>query len=145
MLATAYREIHSLRQALVCSQAAKEHYEALAYPNNLAIVEREQGLILERMDRPESALESFAASLQMCRQMGDQRCIADNLTDIGRLFEKMGKTEMAIRVIEEALHHYEYLRNPEHGKVLSLLEELYAHQQRLDEAVTRLRASRRGS
>ena len=144
-LATAYREILSLRQALVCSQAAKEHYEALAYPNNLAIVEREQGLILERMDRPESALECFAASLQMCRQLGDQRCIADNLTAIGRLFEKMGKTEMAIQVIEEALHHYKYLRNHEHGKVLSLLEELYAHKQRLDEAVTRLRASKRGA
>ncbi len=143
-LATAYREILNFRQALVCSQAAKEHYEVLAYPNNLAIVEREQGLILERMDRPESALERFAASLQMCRQLADRRCIADNLTDIGRLFEKMGKTEMAIQVIEEALHHYGYLRNPKHGKVLSLLEELYAHKQRIDEAVARLRASRRG-
>ena len=144
-LATAHREIHDLRQALVCSQAAKEHYETLAYPNNLAIVEREQGLVLEQMDRPESALERFAASLQICRQLGDRRCIADNLTDIGRLFEKMGKTEMAIQVIEEALQHYEYLRNPEHGKILSLLEELYAHKQRLDEAVTRLRASKRGT
>jgi len=109
------------------------------------MIEREQGLILDRMDRPESALERFAASLQVCRQLGDQRCIADNLTDIGRLFEKMGKTEMAIQVIEEALHHYGYLRNPEHGKVLSLLEELYAHKQRIDEAVARLRASRHGT
>ncbi len=143
-LATAHREDLNLRQALVCSQAAKEHYEALGYPNNLAIVEREQGLVLEQMERPESALERFAASLQICRQLGDRRCIADNLTDIGRLFEKMGNTEMAIQVIEEALQHYEYLGKPEHGKVLSLLEELYAHKRRIDEAVTRLRDSKRG-
>jgi len=142
MLATAHRKDGNLRQGLVCSQAARELYEALAYPSNLAVVVREQGLILEQMDRPERALQRIAAGLKIYRELGDQRGIADCLSDIGRLFEKLGKTEMAIRVIEEAAQHYEYLKDPEHVEVLSLLEDLYAHRQRLEDAVTRLRASR---
>lgn len=144
-LARAYREMGTLREALVCSQAAKEHYQALANPVGHAALEYEQGLILKLMDRTDSALERFIASLRLCRETGDQQCMADNLTEIGQLFDQLGKTDMAIQVIEEAIEHYEYLRSPQHGRILSLLEELYAKQKRLAEAITRFRTIKRAA
>jgi tetratricopeptide (TPR) repeat protein len=144
-LARAYRESGSLREALVCSQAAKEDYQDLGNAMGQATLEHEQGLVLKLMDRTESALERFVASLRICREIGDQQCMADNLTEIGQLFDRAGKTQMAIQVIEEALEHYEYLRSPRHGKVLALLETLYAKQQRLNEAIARLRTSKRAA
>lgn len=144
-LATAYREAGDLRQALVASQAAKERYEALGYPYGLAAVEREQGQILKELGRLESALARFTAGLKICRSLGDQQCIADSLTEIGLLFEKLGRTETAIQVLEEALEHYDYLRGPEHGKVLSLLGRLYTRKQQLDEAVAKFRTARRAA
>ncbi len=136
-LATTYREMADPRQALVYSQAAIEHYEALTYPYGLAAVKREQGHILKELGQFEYALGRFAASLQLCRELDDRQCIAENLTEIGLLFERLGQTDMAIQVIEEALNHYEYLKSPEHGQVLSLLEQLYVRQQRLNDALAK--------
>lgn len=141
-LAAAYRGTEDMRQALVYSQAAREHYEALAYPHGLALVDREQGLILRELGRLEGALERFAASLRVCRNLNDRQCIAANLTEIGLILEKLGRTETAIKVIEEALQHYEHLRSPEHGEVLALLEHLYTRKQRFDEARARIRTAR---
>ncbi len=142
-LATTYREMADPRQALVYSQAAIEHYEALTYPYGLAAVKREQGHILKELGQFEYALGRFAASLQLCRELDDRQCIAENLTEIGLLFERLGQTDMAIQVIQEALDHYEYLKSPEHGQVLSLLEQLYVRRQRLTEAVTKFTTAKR--
>ncbi|MGC9520790.1 MAG: CHAT domain-containing tetratricopeptide repeat protein [Anaerolineae bacterium] len=142
-LAAAYRAIEDPKQALVFSQAAKEHYEALDYPYGLAAVEQEQGRILTLMGKLESAIQRFAASLSLCRKLGDRQCVAANLTEIGLLFERLGRTEMAIRMIEEALDEYEYLKSPEQGGILTLLEQLRMRKQRLDEAILRFRESKR--
>ncbi len=141
-LATAYRETKTLKKALVCSQAAKEHYQALSSALGEAATEREQGLILKDMDRTERALERFVASLRICRRIGDQQGIASNLSDIGRLFDKLGKTDVAIQVIEEAIQHDEHLKSPQNSDLLSLLEEFYRKQERVTEAITRFRTSR---
>lgn len=141
-LAMLHRETGNLREALVYSQAAKEHYEAFDSPSGLASAEREQGLILKELGHLENALESFATSLRICRRLGDTQGITENLTEVGLIFEKLGRNEMAIQVIEEALQHYEHLKSPEHNKILSLLEDLYARKQRLDEAVAKLRTAR---
>ncbi|MGC9467407.1 MAG: CHAT domain-containing protein [Anaerolineae bacterium] len=141
-LARCYRGIGEAREALVYSQAAKEHYELLAYPYGLALVEREQGFILKDLNRPRHALARFAASLHICRQLDDEQYIAENLIEIGLLFEELGQIDMAIQAVEEALEHYKVLRGPDHGEVLLLLEQLYARKQRLDEALARYRAAR---
>lgn len=141
-LATAYRESGEYKQALVCSQAAKEHYEARDAAVGKAALEREQGLILKAMENPERALERFVASLRLCRQIGDQACIAGNLTEIGRLFDQLGKTDTAIQVIEEALQHDTYPRGPEYGEVLTLLEVLYQKRDRVASAIARFRESK---
>ncbi len=144
-LAAAHRAIDEPKQALVFSQAAREHYEALDYPYGLATVEQEQGRILTVLGKLESAIQRFASSLSLCRRLDDRQCIAANLTEIGLLFERLGRTEMAIRVIEEALEQYEYLKSPEHGEILTLLEQLRMRKQRLDEAILKFRESKRTS
>jgi tetratricopeptide (TPR) repeat protein len=144
-LAMLQRESGAIQQALVYSQAAKEHYEAFDSPSGLAAVEREQGVILKELGHFENALDCLAASLRISRRLGDTRGVTETLTEIGLILEKCGRNEMAIRVIEEALQHYEYLRSPEHSEILALLEELYARKQRLDEAVAKLRTARTAS
>jgi tetratricopeptide (TPR) repeat protein len=141
-LASVHRQVGNLKEALVFSQASKEQYETLESARGMAAAEHEQGLILKALSRPESALERFVAGLRICRQTGDRQCMADNLKETGQLFDELGKTDMAIQVIEEAIEHYEYLRSPEHGEVLSLLEELYAKRQSLPEAIERDRTTR---
>jgi tetratricopeptide (TPR) repeat protein len=144
-LATAYRLTGDLPKALVCSQGAKEYYEILDNTLKKATIEHEQGLILKLMERSESALERFVASLRLCRELGDPKCVAENLLEIGQLFDKLGKTDVAIHVIEDAIERHSYLRNPEHGALLSLLESLYDKQRRLTEAITRFRTTREKS
>jgi tetratricopeptide (TPR) repeat protein len=142
-LAVIHREQRKYKQALVYSQAAKERYELLMLQYGLAAAEREQGHILRELGRPESALERFAASLQICRRLGDQERIADNLLSIGQILQVLDKTEIAIQVVEEALEHYQYLRSTKHGAVLKLRDELYARQRQLDDAVARFRVAKR--
>ncbi|MCU0519254.1 MAG: CHAT domain-containing protein [Anaerolineae bacterium] len=141
-LAVACRELPDHRQALVYSQAALELFESLTLPHGLACAEREQGQILRELGYLDQALERFAASLRTYRALDDRAGIVANLMDIGLLFERLGKTDMAIQVIEEALEQHEYLRSPDHGEVLSLLERFYAQQQRLNEAMARFRTAR---
>lgn len=141
-LATAYRMAGELPRALVCSQGAKELYETLDNALEQGAVEHEQGQILKLMERQESALEHFVASLRRCRQVGDQQGVADNLLEIGRLFDNLGKTDIAIRVIEDAIERHDYLKHSEYAEILSLLESLYARQRKLAEAITRFRTTR---
>ncbi len=141
-LAILQRETGDLRQALVYAQAAREHCETFDSPLGLAAVEREQGLILKELGHLNSALECFSASLRVSRRLGDRAGVTQSLTEIGLILEKSGRNEMAIRVIEEALQHYEYLKNPEHSEILSLLANLRTRKQRMDEAIARIRTAR---
>lgn len=123
-LSVTMRQAHDYRSALVYSQAAKEHYEGLAYSFGLTVIEHEQGHILRAMGRPESALERYAASLGICRKLDDQQCMADNLLEIGQLFHELGNTKMAIKALEEALEIYDYLSSPKVEIVKTLLDKL---------------------
>lgn len=144
-LARAYRDLPDHKRALAASQAALEIFESLTLPYGLAAVEREQGLILRELGFPDEALKRFASSLRTCRDLDDRPGVVANLMDIGLLLERLGKTEMAIQVIEEALDHCDYLHDPDHSEVLSLLERLYGRQQRLSEAMARYRTARRSA
>lgn len=144
-LARAYRDLPDHKRALAASQAALEIFESLIFPHGLAVVEREQGLILRELGYPDEALKRFASSLRTSRDLDDRSGVAANLMDIGLLLERLGKTEMAIQVIEEALDHCDYLHDPDHSEVLSLLERLYGRQQRLNEAMARYRTARRSA
>jgi tetratricopeptide (TPR) repeat protein len=141
-LATAYRLAGELSKALVCSQGAKELYETLGNDLEQGAVEHEQGQILKLMGRQESALEHFVSSLRRCRRVGDQQGVADNLLEVGRLFDNLGKTDIAIQVIEDAIERHDYLKRSEHAEILSLLESLYARQCKLAEAITRFRTTK---
>ncbi len=141
-LAAAYQGAGNPRQALVHSQAAVERYEGLSYRYGLAAAQHQQGDILRELGQLERAAERFAASLRLYKQLDDRPKIADNLIEIGLTFEQLGKIETAIQVIEEAINRYEYLKNPEHSRVLALLEQLYARQKRLAAARARVRATR---
>ena len=141
-LAAAYQGAGNPREALVHSQAAVERYEGLSYPYGLAAAQHQQGGILRELGQLEGAAERFAASLRLYKQLDDRPKIADSLIEIGLTFEQLGKIETAIQVIQEAINHYAYLRNPEHSRVLALLEQLYARQKRLAAARARVRATR---
>jgi tetratricopeptide (TPR) repeat protein len=144
-LATLRRETGEIRQALVYSQAAKEYYETSDSSLDLAIIEREQGLILKELGHLESALECFTASLRICRRLGHTQGVTEALIEIGLILQKSGRNEMAIQVIEEALQHYEYLRGPEHSEILKLLQDMYTRKKQFDEALAKLRAGRAAS
>ncbi len=144
-LAVAYRGLSNHQRALVYSQAALELFEALTLPHGLAAAKREQGQILRELGYLDQALERFAASLRTCRELDDRAGVAANLTDVGLLLERLGKAEMAIQVIEEALGRHKYLRSPDHDDILSLLERLYTRQRRLNEAMARYHTARHGA
>jgi tetratricopeptide (TPR) repeat protein len=118
------RQAENYKEALVYSQAAKEHYEALSYSFGLIAVEHEQGQILKAMGHLESALERYAASLGICRRLDEQQCMADNLTEIGQLFHDLGNTQMAIKALEEAREIYRTLSNPKMQITQSILDQL---------------------
>ncbi len=141
-LSIIYRQQNNLQQALVYSQSAKELYDKLVDDRGLASAAHEQGHILRDMDYLDGALENFAESMRLCRRLGDLACVAGNLYEIGDVLHKLGKTEMAIRTLEEAEGLYEMFAAPERVDVLRLLEELYEKQQRLVDAVQRFRAAK---
>lgn len=141
-LSIIYRRQHNLQQALVYSQAAKELYDKLIDDRGLASAAHEQGYILRDMELLDGALENFAESMRLCRRLGDLACTAGNLYEIGDVLHKLGKTEMAIRTLEEAQGLYEMLAAPERVDVLRLLEELYEKQQRMVDAVQRFKAAK---
>ncbi|MDF1515516.1 MAG: tetratricopeptide repeat protein, partial [Anaerolineae bacterium] len=141
-LSIIYREHGKLQQALVYSQAAKELFEKLIDDSGLASAANVQGHILKDMEHMDGALENFAESMRLYRRLGDLAHVAGNLYEIGDVLHRLGKTEMAIRALEEADELYEMISAPERQEVLHLLEELYEKQRRLKAAVQRFRAAK---
>jgi tetratricopeptide (TPR) repeat protein len=144
-LALIFKEQENRQQALVYSQAAKELYTKLLDDRGLALAAYEQGHILSEMEHLDGALENFAESMRLCRRLGDLNCVANNLFEIGNVLHKLGKTEMAIRTLEEAEGVYEMLDVTKQAEVQHLLETLYDKQQRLTDAVQRFRKAKRSS
>jgi hypothetical protein len=64
------------------------------------------------------------------------------LYKIGIVLQRLGKTAMAIRTLEEADNLYEMLAAPGGDDVRRLLKELYEKQQRLTDAVQRFKAAK---
>jgi tetratricopeptide (TPR) repeat protein len=125
-LATVHRMAGNPEKALAHCQAAKAHYEALDERQHLAAIAREQGLCLRDLRHLKGALERLTESLRICRKLGDDAGIAENLLDVGLVSDQLGRLRAAIVAVEEALSLYESAGSPEQGRALAILEGLRA-------------------
>lgn len=81
-------------------------------PNIMATLRFSRGRLLMHADQHQQAQHLFAQALELDRQTDCSRCIADDLSAMAEVLERMGETEAALDCLERSLKIYALLENP---------------------------------
>lgn len=110
-LSILYRLKEDYDRALETSKEAEALARKIESENHVAIT-YEQGIILNKMGRPQEAFARFQESLEIFRCIGDEAGVGYSLGEIGKLLMRAERMREAIAAFTEALEIARRLGNP---------------------------------
>lgn len=139
-LSNALRVVDDYAGAIECGEAARRLAAELGDADAEAEASGFLGVAYGQLGRFAEARPLFEAALAGASRRGDRRWVAYWLDRLGSARARLGETEGALELHEEALRILREIGDPGEASVLSNVSDVYRALGRLDEAEANLRA-----